>query len=152
MEKTKIKLTKDNLKCINIKSVVIKRCNYCRTIMPIKSAKDMSRYTVVYKNGYCSKWCYEMDNLPEVKHICYICGMSIAPYKRKNGYDTGIYPKNHKECLIEARKIAKEKSLPVKLSIEILRKKLNKESLLDRLLDSLPDISYKGYPQVYPQN
>lgn len=50
------------------------------------------------KDKYCDSWCEEMDNLPEVKHLCKKCGIVVPPFKRYSGdngkyyISSGVYP------------------------------------------------------------
>lgn len=69
---------------------VIKRCNYCKCI--IVETQSGNKYSL-YIQGYCSYWCREIDNPPEIKHICIECGIAVMPFKRKSGQSTGVFSK-----------------------------------------------------------
>jgi hypothetical protein len=70
-----------------------KRCEYCRDIMRQSMGESW------YKKGFCSEWCYEMENPPKIEHTCKTCHKVVKPFKRYSGYNSkyyvssGVYPK-----------------------------------------------------------
>lgn len=133
-EKEKIYLSKQNMAYLNLREEKIKRCKYCIGTMP-RSRKE--RATTYYNKGYCSLWCYEMDNPPRIDKVCEICGMAVSSIKRKNGTKAGVYPRYHKECKEKAWEVAKKNNVGFFKGIELLKKELSKKPLLDRMLDTL---------------
>lgn len=67
------------------------RCNYCRVVLG--NGRERNKHNKLY--GYCSEWCHEMEHLPEVKNVCYTCGVVVEPIPRGNTKHKGgaVYPK-----------------------------------------------------------
>ena len=79
-----------------LKTTKIHRCEYCKTTM-----KENTNFN--YKQKYCSKWCYEMEHLPEIKNTCLDCGIALKPILRnkKSHLSSGTYPKRCRQCKMD---------------------------------------------------
>lgn len=77
-----------------IQRMFIKRCTYCREILPKANFTQSLHY---YRKGYCGAWCYEMENPPDISHVCKKCGVVVRPHYRKSGQSSGVYPTYCKE-------------------------------------------------------
>lgn len=64
------------------KNIIPHRCKYCKTILTYKD-----KY---YKLGYCSEWCYEIENPPKIVG-CGVCGIPLKPILRKHMVNGKIY-------------------------------------------------------------
>lgn len=71
------------------------RCNYCMSIIYNRDTSTQKHYE---KKNYCSQWCLEMENPPDISHICGICEKTTHPILNKRGNSSGVYPKYCKEC------------------------------------------------------
>lgn len=79
------------------------RCLYCKLILENNNQqKEIRNKHIWAKEGYCSMWCYEMDNPPKVKHPCAFCGLAVTPFMRMGAHgrlnSTGQYAKFCEEC------------------------------------------------------
>lgn len=88
-----------------LKNPKISRCKYCKDILPKALFYSFKPY---YKLGYCSEWCWDMENPPEIKRVCKFikedgeeCGLVTLPCLRKDGRRSGMY---YKYCEEHIRK------------------------------------------------
>lgn len=55
-----------------------------------------------YNTNFCSEWCWEMQNPPDISHTCKHCGIVVesSVYKsgKNQGQRTGFYPKYCPDC------------------------------------------------------
>lgn len=73
---------------------VILRCKWCSAII-------YSTMTPFYEKGYCSEWCWEMENPPKLRHFCKnpLCEAVITvKIKKKDGTSSGYFPKFCEDC------------------------------------------------------
>lgn len=76
------------------------RCEWCRN--PFSRTVKNKNW---YNDKYCSEWCWEIDNPPEIKHVCKVCGDVVVPYYRGRGnQQIAGYPKYCNGCRPESVK------------------------------------------------
>ncbi len=70
------------------------KCQFCNIeIKPINQYDQQKKY--------CSEWCKEQINPPQIKHTCITCGDVVQPFLRNRGKLIGhiaSYPKFCDEC------------------------------------------------------
>lgn len=78
-----------------VRKVNTVRCKHCRDILSFDNLKDKSvkgEYTQLHLSnlGYCSKWCYEIDNPPKIKNICKFCDNVTGAIINSKGVTKGF--------------------------------------------------------------